>query len=181
LLGQQEANWAALGKASEMAQTPDRLAQSEAMLEQMRRNASEPAGASLLEAFECVGNILDTVEPHRKRLNAFMIDALKTAWEQPNQLEKLAFFQGLVEGLSKSGLPPHGTDATPIYQRLWLHRRIIDEIKSVAELRAFLLSCGLSENVLGRPDRRGRFKRLEKICEHLGLSFAKPGRPKTAE
>ena len=180
LLGQQELNWAALGKAMEMSQTPERLAQGQAVYEQLAKNANHPAGASLLEQFESTVNLLNSVEPFRKQLNAIMVDALKTAWEQPSQIERLAFFQGLVEGLSKPGLPLRATDATPIYERIWVHRKTIKGLKSVPELYAFLLSTGLSESVLGRPDVHGRCKRLEKVCQRLELSLGKPGHSTTA-
>jgi len=164
-----------------MSQAPERLAQDKAMLEQLAKNTNDPASVSLLAALEFRANALAAVEPLRERLNEITLDALKTAWEQPSQLERLAFFRGLAEGLSKPCLPSRGTDATPIYQRLWIHRREIEKLKSVPELHAFLLSTGLSENVLGRPDAHGRFKRLEKVCERLELSLGKPGRPTTAE
>ena len=181
LLGQQQANRAAIDKALEMSQAPERLAQDKAMLEQLAKNTNDPASVSLLAALEFRANALAAVEPLRERLNEITLDALKTAWEQPSQLERLAFFQGLVEGLSKPGLPLRVTDATPIYERLWVHRKIIKELKSVPELYSFLLSTGLSDSILGRPDRLGRCKRLEKVCQRLELSPGKPGRPTTAE
>jgi hypothetical protein len=41
----------------------------------------------------------------------------------------------------------------------------------VRELREFLLRCGRSEKILGDP------KRLQKICQQIGFSFGKRGRP----
>jgi hypothetical protein len=175
LLGQQQANWAATDKALEASQTPEMLAQIQPMLDRWEKNANHPAVVSLFEAIEFGANSLVAAESIKKRFTEITLDALKTAWEQDDQLERLAFFQGLVEGLAKPGFPSRATDATPIYNRLFIHRKKIQEFKSVRELREFLLQCGLSGQVLGGP------KRLEKICERIGLSFAEPGRPKSAK
>jgi hypothetical protein len=175
LLGQQQANWDAVEKALEEALTPERMARGEALLKKLEENANNPAVASLLAAIDCAVNLFIAAESLMDRFNAITLETLKTAWEQPDYLERLAFFQGLAEGLSKPGFPSRATGATPIYQRLLVHRAEIQQLKTVPDLREFLRRCGLSEQVLGHP------KRLEKICERIGLSFAKVGRPRTAE
>jgi hypothetical protein len=82
----------------------------------------------------------------------------------------------LAEGLSKpdilEGAPARATTATEIYQILFLSCEDVKQLKSVRELREFLLKSGLTEQTLGEP------KRLEKLCQRIGLSFAEPGRPK---
>jgi hypothetical protein len=175
LLGQQQATWAVAFEALEKAVSPERIAQGEAILKKLEENADKPAVASLLSAIYFVANLLIAAEPLIDRFNAISVEALRAAWEQPNHLERVAFFQGLAEGLSKPGLPSRTTDATPIYQRLLVHRAEVQQLKTVPELREFLRRCGLTEQLLGHA------KRLEKICERIGLSFAKAGRPRTAE
>ena len=137
-----------------------------ALFEQWEKSKDNPAIASVLQAFEFVGHALALSSIANPKYAAITVDALKTAWEQPNPLERLAFFQGLTEGMSKPGLPGRPTVATSIYNRLYLHRKEIVKLNSVRELRGFLLARGLSEQVLGRH------KRLEKLCERIGLSFA---------
>jgi hypothetical protein len=108
--------------------------------------------------------------------NAFGRAAIAAAWGEASQADSAAFFWGLAQGLSKPGIvkgaPAHATTATPIYQILFFTRHEVQRLKSVRELRGFLLRCGLSEQLLGDP------KRLEKICERIGLSFAGRGRPR---
>jgi hypothetical protein len=175
LLGQQQANWDAADTAAEKALTPERMAQLEAFMVKLQENESNPAVASLLRAIDFATDLIIAAESLSDRFKTITIDALKAVWEQPNLLDRRAFFQGLAEGLSKPGFPSRATDATPIYQRLLVHRAEIQQFRSVRELREFLRRCGLSEQVLGPP------KRLEKICERIGLSFAKAGRPRIAE
>jgi hypothetical protein len=171
LLGQQRANCAAI-EARTMNATPEQMAQAEAAVEQLEKSKDKPEIASLLQAFELAGNAMVSTEPLMDQVAKITLDALKMAWEQPDPLERLAFFQGIAEGLSKPGVPARFTDATSIYNRLFVHRQDIAKLKSVRELREFLLRCGLSEQALGDP------KRLEKLCERIGLSFAGRGRPK---
>jgi hypothetical protein len=175
LLGQQRANWDAAAKALEESLTPERMARGEVLLKKLEENANNPGVASLLASIDCAVNLFIAAESLTDRFNAITLETFKSAWEQPDYLERLAFFQGLAEGLSKPGFPSRPTDATPIYQRLLVHRAEIQQLKTVPDLREFLRRCGLSEQVLGNP------KRLEKICERIGLSFAKVGRPRIAE
>jgi hypothetical protein len=172
LIGQQQANWAAAEKAIVPYLTPENLAKGEALIEQLEKMASNPVVWSLLQAFEFAGDALVSFGSLDEKYEKIMLKALVTAWRQPDQLERLAFFQGIAEGLLKPGIPSRFTDATPIYHRLLVHRELVKGLKSVRELRDFLLRYGLSQQQLGDP------KRLEKLCERIGLSFGGRGRPK---
>jgi hypothetical protein len=102
--------------------------------------------------------------------------AFKEALEQECYEEAVSFFQGFAKGISKPGLRSGtaalSTTATVIYQKLYFHWREVEQLQSVPELRTFLIRNGLSEPVLGEPER------LEKLCERMGLSFRKRGRPR---
>ncbi|HEX3718582.1 MAG TPA: hypothetical protein VH595_11495 [Verrucomicrobiae bacterium] len=172
LLGQEQANWTAIANAATGIDTAEIRAKGEAMMGQLEAHRENPAAASALQAVEFVGNCLQSIGPLLELRTRISADALVSAWCQPDGRECLAFFQGIVEGLSKPGLPSRFTDATPIYQRLLFHRKEVGQLKSVRELREFLFARGLTGQSLGEP------KRLEKLCQRIGLTFSEPGRPK---
>jgi hypothetical protein len=187
-LGQQRANRAAIYAAMERASAPENMARVKAFAEVLEKNKKNPALKAVIEgpvmaSVEKAGEFLLTSLQVNARLEGRFhkaaLRALKVAWEQTDHSETVAFFQGLAKGLSKPGIREYSaarsTTATPIYQRLFIHRREIGKLKSVPELRAFLSQRGLSDRVLGHR------KRLEKLCERIGLSFAELGRPKTAK
>ena len=58
-----------------------------------------------------------------------------------------------------------------IYVFMLLHWPLIERMNSVRKLHEVLVK------VIGAP-RVGEQKRIEKICQRIGLSFRKPGRPK---
>jgi hypothetical protein len=172
LLGQEGANWTAIGNAFTENGTPEKVARGEALLDQLKAHPENGAASSVLQAVEIVEQVLKSSEPLISLRIRITVDALTAAWLQPDERERLAFFQGIIEGLSKPGFPSRFTDATAIYQRLLFHRKEVEKLKSVRELREFLLSRGLT------PQSLGELKRLEKLCQRIGLSFAEPGRPK---
>jgi hypothetical protein len=178
----------------EQVYAPENIARANAWAEMLQKNESDPAVrafvegpimGSLTKAGEFLMTSLESGGHAEVVFNKVALRALKVAWQQPDRTETAAFFQGLAEGLSKPGIRERAavraTSATPIYQRLVILRREIEKLKSVPELYSFLLSTGLSDSVLGRPDANGRYKRLEKLCGRIGLSFAEPGRPKSAK
>jgi hypothetical protein len=63
-----------------------------------------------------------------------------------------------------------GSSAFEIYNFMLLYWRIVDRLESVRHLHEVLVK------VFG-PYRTGELKRTEKICQRIGLSFRKPGRP----
>ncbi len=133
-----------------------------------------------LTAVACAGvTIAEEIQSLNDSFNCFGREAITAAWDEASHADSAAFFQGLAEGFSKPGIigrsPAHATTATPIYQILFMTRNEVKQLKSVRELREFLLRSGLTLQMLGEP------KRLEKICERIGLSFMKPGRPKRAK
>jgi hypothetical protein len=173
-IGQQHANQVATAIALEKANTPENVARAKPFVEMLQKNENHPAVGSLRKAIEFMNGALQSHNVVKRRFNEVVLTALKVTWEQPNQSEAAAFFGGLAEGLSKPGIREcravRATTATPIYLRLFIHRRDVEKLNSVRELREFLLRVGMTEQVLGDPSR------LEKLCGRIGLSFGKPGR-----
>jgi hypothetical protein len=85
------------------------------------------------------------------------------------------FLQGYTDGFSRKpktfGFGDVGHTAIEIYQFMLVHWRFIDRLGSVREFHELLVKC------LGAA-RVGDQKRVEKICQRVGLNFRKAGRPK---
>jgi len=85
------------------------------------------------------------------------------------------FLLGFSHGFSKKakalGLDALGNTNSDIYRTMLMHWRTVDQFKSVSELHKFLIQ------ELGERRVRG-LKRIEKICQRIGLRFRKSGRPK---
>lgn len=87
--------------------------------------------------------------------------------------EKQDFFQGYnsvrkVTELDPTGTPHWATDAAPIYAIMFTHWQIIDQMESVTQLHEFLLA--------GFPELQR--KRVEGICQRIGLKFRGRGQPR---
>jgi len=84
------------------------------------------------------------------------------------------FFDGLAEGLSefaKAGAPGRQTTAAPIYIFLVIYWQEIEMLGNLATLHQWLIER-LSTNMVGD------LKRIEKLCQRIGLKFKGPGRPR---
>lgn len=87
--------------------------------------------------------------------------------------EASEYYRGLSEGLRGVGRNIPGdrsNDATDIYLLMGMWWRRIDRLESITELHTLLV------RLLGAP-RVGDKKRVEKICERIGLTLRAPGRP----
>jgi hypothetical protein len=176
-IGQLCGNFFAIGDA--FTTDPETLKRNQAVMEQFEKNRHLPAVEMTLNVASFCERSLLALAPAMERFDSAVMDSFKAALNQPSRAEAADFFQGFTDGISKPGLTANATSAgattaTPIYQRLFSERRQVEKLKSVRELREFLLQRGLSEQVLGDP------KRLEKLCERVGLSFGR-GRPKRAK
>ncbi len=86
-----------------------------------------------------------------------------------------SFFRGFSMAIQKGSLTETGqlsgeTSTTKIYGMLVMHSDFISRLQSVRELHEWLQMM-LGKYVVGN------LKRVEKICERIGLSFRPPGRP----
>jgi hypothetical protein len=177
-LGQQFANRYAIDRLGLC--TPEAAKRGEAFVQVLQRNRSRPEIKSLLHALEFLGLGLNHLQKSGwRRLDAAVQMAFKEVLARPSHADALAFFKGFAKGLSRPaierGRAASATTATPIYFRMFLRWREIEQLQSVAELRRFLITSGVSEQVLGDP------KRLEKVCERMGLRLGKRGRPRKRE
>jgi hypothetical protein len=109
------------------------------------------------------------------RFREVLLSAFERAVDDGTHEEAAAFFQGFAAGLStKRGELAHhleGSTAHPIYLRLFLDWPSIERLGSVRELYEYLQRKGMTRAQLGEQ------KRLEKICQRMGLTFREPGRP----
>lgn len=90
-------------------------------------------------------------------------------------IEAKQFFRGYSLAMQKgtisdAGRPSGETYATNIYLMMFAFSEFIERLKSVREFHEWL-QLMLGKNVVGD------IKRVEKICERIGLSFRPPGRP----
>jgi hypothetical protein len=67
-----------------------------------------------------------------------------------------------------------GSTSFEIYIFLLLFWRFVNQLKSVSQLHQVLVKIFSAHRV-------GDLKRIEKICQRIGLHYRKPGRPKKAE
>lgn len=176
-LGQICANVYALGEL--MQNNPEAVEKGERFVKGLRKNQQLPSVQSVLKAMEFAGQSVLDLASAMIRVEATMMESFKAALAQTSRVEAADFFRGFADGIAKPGITlkpslARTTTATPIYGRLLVHRDEIKRLKSVRELRDFLLERGLSEQVLGDPTR------LEKLCERIELTFGSPGRKKRA-
>ena len=86
------------------------------------------------------------------------------------------FLLGYAEGFSRKAttfkVGEMGNATFEIYLFLIIFRHSIEKLTSVRQLHELLIGEFGSNRV-------GEQKRIEKICQRIGLSFRKPGRPKT--
>lgn len=127
-----------------------------------------PAQRMMLEA---------TIAYQRQKRMKYVRKILAAA-NQQSFTDARSFFKGFSMALQKgsiteTGQPAGETSTTKIYGMLVMHQDFIPRLQSVNELYEWL------QFMLGKSlidDTKG-FKRIEKICERIGLSFRPPGRP----
>lgn len=86
----------------------------------------------------------------------------------------LAYSQAFARKPARLGMPDIGNSAFRIYFFLLNYWREVSLFKSVHQLHAVLVKNYGSHQV-------GELKRIEKICQRIGLSYRKPGRPRKLE
>lgn len=89
--------------------------------------------------------------------------------------EAADFFEGLADGFKgydmRGGIYGRGNLSTPIMVTLMIWWPKVETMQSVSQLYRWL-------QVMDGKAQVGELKRVEKICERIGLTFRKPGRPK---
>jgi hypothetical protein len=173
-LGQQCANLYAISDKLS-APSPERIKVAEAKIKIYQKNRSVPGVESVLKATEWLGYLLIGMKSYFPVFEKALHNAFKAALDQPMREDAAGFFQGFAKGISKPGLTNAGlvgaTTATLVYEKLYVHRREIEQLKSYPELCQFLIRNGVPERAVGSV------KRLQKMGERLGLPIGKRGRP----
>ncbi|WP_404422014.1 hypothetical protein [Nibricoccus sp. IMCC34717] len=128
-----------------------------------------------VESFMCSTGI----EP-RKCVSAFIPRKAKkhiADLDRGARLSSSEYHRGLADGLEGIGdqSPNDRSDeATKVHLYLALSWVVVSKMKSVTDLHHFLCSV-MGAQVVGEK------KRVEKICERIGLNFRPPGRPKKSD
>jgi hypothetical protein len=99
--------------------------------------------------------------------------ALRSSFDQSYAV-MYEFLAGFSNGIARKpgtlNFAETGNTTFEIYVFFMSYWRIVERFKSVHELHQVLVK------ILGR--RAGDLKRIEKICQRIGLHYRKPGRPK---
>ena len=128
----------------------------------------EETSPVLLLVHEFVTNIMPKFED-------VVQQSFKAALKRGNYQEALDFFRGFAEGFAikgfKDGKIVRTTEATELHLRMFMESQRIKKLRTVRELRGFLLQNGFTEETL-RDDER-----LQKYCYRIRYAPGKRGRP----
>jgi hypothetical protein len=117
------------------------------------------------------------VEEWRPGFRAFVKEATGRLLEEEME-DWVAFCEGLSKSEAKIPVDPESKDfprtTTRIYFIMMVNWRVIGGLRSVRELHEWLRRVCGSQVI-------GELKRVEKMCQRIGLSFGKPGRPRKSE
>jgi hypothetical protein len=176
-LGQICANVYAVGEL--VPKNPEAVERGQRIEKALQKNQQVPSVKSTLKAMEFAGQSIIALGSAIAFIESTIMESFKAALDQSSRVEAADFFRGFADGIAKPGITGKpslagATTATPIYQRLLVHRREVEKLKSVRELRDFLLQLGLPKHVVGR------IRRIEKLCQRISLSFGGRGRKKRA-
>lgn len=176
VLGQQCATFYELGKQFEPLGNPETVKQTEKTVELLTKNEQLPGVGSLLQAANVAGMLVLELAKHFPKFEKNVHAAFKAALNQHSHQEVIEFFRGYAHGLANPGMKDgklrRRTDATTLQLKMFVHAEQIAKMKTVNELRAFLLKNGFTEQILGNDER------LQKFCSRLGFA---PGKHKSKE
>lgn len=183
ILGQKWANYSSAPESTDMLnRLADQLENDAKMLEKQLREKGIvlTLHPSALLSLAGTGRLLEQgneqVLSNYPSFLEILHEAFRAALEQPRYKEAVEFFRGFTGGIgnpgARNGKPTANTSATPIYTIIALRWPDIRMLRSLIELRAFLITAGIPESLVGPQ------KRLEKLCQRIGLRLASRGRPK---
>lgn len=171
LLGQQCATIYALGECFQGLDDPEIMEQAKKAAKDLRKQRHVPGVKSVLHAANVGGMMIEQLVNHFPKFEKNLHAAFKAALDQPNYQEAVEFFRGFAKGITKPALKDGQiagrTTATTLQMKMFMHAEQAAKMKSVRQLRAFLLENGLTEGTLGDEER------LQKLCTRLGYA---PGR-----
>jgi hypothetical protein len=173
ILGQQCATLYELGKQFEPLGNPESVKQAEKAVEFFTKHEQVPGVGSLLQGANVAGMLVLELAKGFPRFEKNVHAAFKAALDQHSHQEAIEFFRGYAHGLANPGIKDgklrRRTDATTLQSKMFIHAEAIAKMKTVNELRAFLLENGFTEQTLGNDER------LQKFCTRLGFA---PGKHK---
>jgi hypothetical protein len=175
LLGQQCASLYALGEYLSVGNNPEAVKRGEENLKFLETQTDVPGVTSALHGVWIAVLMIQELVKNCPRFEKTVHSAFKAALDQPNYQEAVEFFRGFAKGMTKPGLKDGQligrTDASILLTKFFVHRDEISKMKTVAELRSFLLKNGFTEQTLGDDSR------LQKLCHRLGYAPGRRGRP----
>jgi hypothetical protein len=179
-LGQKCANIYALGERFQIGlQNPQNIAKGVELFNRLQSQKVKPGVSSLLHATNITSKLIADFSKDVEQVENNVLEAFKSALDQPSYKEAVEFFQGFAKGLSKKGITLNGmareTTATPVYEKMFFHWQEVDRLRSVPQLKAFLLKNGLTEAIIGD------ISRLRRLCTRIGYAPGKRGRPPKSE
>jgi hypothetical protein len=127
----------------------------------------------LVESFLLRGGFITRAELRQSRFIPPEFKSYAAKLERRSLRDAEEFHRGMADGLRGVG---HGVEgdrsnlATDIHFALAMWWRVVVRFKSVTELHAWLVRMMGAQQV-------GEKKRIEKICERIGLTLKEPGRP----
>ena len=145
------------------------------MLRQMRisTRARRKMG-KLVETFFIGGGFITRAELQRSRFIPRKLKNYRAGLERGPARDAEQFHRGMADGLRGIG---HGVPgdrsnlATDIHLALAMWWRVVVRFDSITALHAWLVRLMGAQQV-------GEKKRVEKICERIGLTLRAPGRPR---
>lgn len=144
------------------------------MLEEAERNPGKEFTAEEVErATQFWRKFDDWYDGMRRLAGRVLKSAVYQSYEDMS-----AFLTAFSNGFNRkpkvtAGIGDFGSTNFAIYHFMLMHWRAVDRLDSVPSLHQLLRRC------LGEY-RTGDLKRVEKICQRVGLHYRKPGRPKKA-
>ena len=139
-------------------------------------NQNVPGVMSTLKASQWLNRSLAVDQMYSPVFWKAINEAFRAALQQPSYEQAADFFRGFAKGISKPGISKAGlagrTTATLIYEKLYVHRREVEQLQNYPALREFLIKNGVLPKVVGSV------RRIQKLCERVGLHLAKRGRPR---
>ena len=176
VLGQQCANSYAIGEyLQSLASNAEAQKKGKANLKVLRTQRHVPGVSSTLHGLNTAEKMILELQKNFPKFEENLHAAFRAALDQPSHQEATEFFNGYASGLSNPGIKDgkikNPTKAIKLQLKMFLHTEQAAEMKTVAELRAFLLKSGFTEDELGDDER------LQKFCHRIGYAPGKRGRP----
>ncbi len=139
----------------------------------MEQNPTNPVFDSMTKICEAVEWAAARSPQEVDGFRDYLLEVLRGVVDQPDLADIAGFFSGFARGLNTPGLnegrPRRDKATSDIYIHLALHWREIETLPNLPALEDFLTRHGV------KPQSQESLKRLEKLCQRIGLKLGKRG------